>query len=185
LSEFRARLVAEAAEDRLLTPLLRLFQARGLLKAGGRQRTDSTHVLATIRQLNSLELVGETMRAALNQLAQLAPDWLRGIVSVDWYERYDRRFDLFHLPDSRAKRQALVQQIGSDGYQLLTQAFAPDAPVAVRTAERVESLRQIWIQQYYLDHSSNQPGPRLRESKNMPPAALHICSPYDLDARYA
>ncbi len=185
LSEFRARLVADAAEDRLLTPLLKLFAARGLLKAGGRQRTDSTHVLAAIRQLNRLELVGETLRAALNQLAQIVPDWLRGIVSADWYERYGRRFDSFHLPDSREKRHTLVQQIGSDGYHLLTHAFAPDTPVAVRTAERVESLRQIWIQQFYMDASDSQPGPHLRESKDMPPAALRICSPYDLDARYA
>ncbi len=185
LSEFRTRLVAEAAEGRLLTPLLKLFQARGLLKAGGRQRTDSTHILAAIRQLNRLELVGETMRAALNQLAQLAPDWLQSIVAADWYERYGRRFDSFHLPDSREKRQALVQQIGNDGYHLLTQVFAADAPLSVRTADRVEILRQIWIQQYYMDASGSQPGPRLREPKDMPPAALRIRSPYDLDARYA
>src|SRR3954454_10768680 len=77
LREFRSRLLAGSAEERLLHKLLDACQARGLLKARGRQRTDATHVLASIRTLNRLELVGETLRAALNELATLAPDWLR------------------------------------------------------------------------------------------------------------
>jgi transposase len=35
LSEFRARLIAGAAEERLLSTLVTVFKARGLLKAGG------------------------------------------------------------------------------------------------------------------------------------------------------
>jgi transposase len=185
LCEFRARLVADNAENRLLTLLLKHFQERGLLKAGGRQRTDSTHVLAAIRQLNRLELVGETMRYALNQLALSAPDWIVGIASVDWYERYGRRFDSFHLPDSREKRHALIQQIGIDGYHLMMQAYGPDAPEAVRTALSLEIIRQIWVQQYYFDPTNSEPAPRLREPKDLPPAEKRIRSPYDLDARYA
>lgn len=94
LSEFRTRLIIGGAEARLFTALLQIFQARGLVNAGGRQRTDSTHVLATIRQLNRYELVGESLRNALNQLTHLAPDWLKTVVQADWYERYGRRFDL-------------------------------------------------------------------------------------------
>jgi transposase len=75
LSEFHSRLIAGSAEEHLLTAQLKLFQARGLVKAGGRQRTDSTHVLTVIRQLIRLELVGESVRYALNDLAQVAPDW--------------------------------------------------------------------------------------------------------------
>src|SRR3954467_178333 len=78
LCEFRSRLLEGGAEERLLHKLLEACQARGLLKARGRQRTDATHVLASIRTLNRLELVGETLRAALNELATIAPDWLRG-----------------------------------------------------------------------------------------------------------
>ena len=67
LSEFRSRLVAGQAEWRLLDGLLEQLQERGLLKAGGRQRTDSTHVLAAVRVLNRLERVGETLRATFNR----------------------------------------------------------------------------------------------------------------------
>lgn len=52
--------------------------------AGGRQRTDSTHVLAAVRALNRLEFVGETLRAALEALAAAAPDWMRTSMDPAW-----------------------------------------------------------------------------------------------------
>lgn len=90
LSEFRDRLIANAFEAQILTTLLNQFKALGLLKVRGRQRTDSTHVLAVVQNLNRLALVGRTLQYALNQLAQLAPDWLQENVPVVWFERYGR-----------------------------------------------------------------------------------------------
>jgi transposase len=76
LSEFRTRLVEGAAETYILDELLKRFQEQGWLKARGRQRSDSTHVLAAIRVMDRLELVGETRRATRNSMARIAPDWL-------------------------------------------------------------------------------------------------------------
>src|SRR5918997_2271587 len=84
LCGFRSRLLERSAEERLLHKLLEACQARGLLKARGRQRTDATHVLASIRTLNRLELLGETLRAALNELAAAASQWLRGVAPAAW-----------------------------------------------------------------------------------------------------
>ena len=72
LSEFRDRLLAGSAAEHLLDKLLERCRTLGLLKARGQQRTDSTHVLAAIRVLNRLELVAETLRATLNELATVA-----------------------------------------------------------------------------------------------------------------
>ena len=79
LSEFRTRLVAGKAEHLLLDTLLTLARTQGWLKTRGRQRTDSTHVLAHVRVLNRLERVGETLRAALNSLAGVAPAWVQAL----------------------------------------------------------------------------------------------------------
>jgi transposase len=87
LSEFRTRLVEEGAETLLLDRLLEVCTQRGWLKAGGKQRTDSTHVLARVRSLSNLECVGETLRATLDDLAALAPEWLVKQISPDWFER--------------------------------------------------------------------------------------------------
>ena len=77
LSEFRSRLIADTSEGLLLDTLLDRLRGLELIKPRGRQRTDSTHVLATVRRLNRLERVGETLRAALNDIAVEAPQWLR------------------------------------------------------------------------------------------------------------
>jgi transposase len=61
LSECRSRLVSGNAEQRLLDLLLERCREGGWLKARGRQRTDSTHVLAKIRALNRVLCVAQTM----------------------------------------------------------------------------------------------------------------------------
>src|SRR5260370_5098957 len=88
LSEFRLRLVDHEASQRLLDGLLNQLKAKGLLKGQRQQRTDSTHVLAAIRELNRLENVGETLRHTLNSLACVAPTWLEDHLQADGRARY-------------------------------------------------------------------------------------------------
>src|SRR5215218_751901 len=88
--------------------MLERFKARGLVKARGKQRTDSTHVLAAVRDLSVLERVAETLRAALDDVAAVAPDWLRGVAKPVWFERYGRRVEDYRLPKSREEREALA-----------------------------------------------------------------------------
>jgi transposase len=115
LSAFRTRLVEHQAETLLLDRLLEVCKQRGWLKEGGKQRTDSTHVLARVRSLSNLECVGETLRAALDDLADLSPDWLVKQVTPDWFERYSHRVENYRLPKAESQRTALAQQIGVDG----------------------------------------------------------------------
>jgi transposase len=128
LCEFRSRLIDGGDEYPLFEAVLERLIERGLLKPHGRYRTDSTHVLAAVRTLNRLEGAGETLRAALNELAGLAPDWLRGIVSAQWTDRYGRRVEDYRLPKSQAARRALAEQIGADGHRILADVYEPDAP---------------------------------------------------------
>ena len=181
LSEFRTRLIEGGADHLLLEPLLRRLEERDLLKARGTQRTDSTHILAAIRTLNRLELVGETMRYALNRLAVVAPTWLRAHMQPAWLERYRNRVENYRFPKADAERQQLAATIGADGFALLQAAYGSDAPPDVRDALAVEVLRQIWVQQYYGPDTS----PRWRHEPDVPPSAQLIHSPYDLEARYS
>ena len=115
LSEFRQRLVVGKAEERLLNHLLVCCQDHNWLKAGGKQRTDSTHVLARIRAMNRLECVGETMRFTLNSLAVLLPDWLASHLQPEWAARYGPRAEEYRLPHTKPQRVAHAQQVGQDG----------------------------------------------------------------------
>ena len=182
LCEFRGRLVAGAAEALLLDRLLAACRARGLLRAKGRQRTDSTHVLGALRVLNRLERVAETLRAALNAVAAVAPEWLRALAPPEWYERYARRVEDSRLPKGTAARRAYGEAVGADGVRLLEAVFAPDAPPGLRALEAVEVLRQTWVQQYTLEGASG--GVRLRDGKDMPPPPDALESPYEVAARF-
>lgn len=160
--------------------MLTLFKERGWLKARGRQRTDSTHVLAKIRAINRLVCVGETMRFVLNSLAVIAPDWLLAHCEEAWLDRYTHRFEEARLPKGQLERQAIAEQIGQDGANLLTDLLAPTAPVWLRQVPAVERLRQVWIQNYLYENSQL----RWRSNGSIPPASRFIGSPYDTEARY-
>ncbi len=181
LSEFRTRLVTANAEAHVFEALLARCHDHGLLKAGGRQRTDSTHVLAKVRALNRLEVVGETVRHALNALAVAAPDWLRPRLVPEWADRYGSRVEDYRLPSGQAERTVLAEQVGRDGTALLTAVYAPATPTWLRVLPAVETLRQVWVQQYTVTDGHV----RWRSAADLPPASIFISSPYDPDARYA
>jgi len=178
LTEFRARLISGHAEEQLVTAMLTLFKERGWLKARGKQRTDSTHVLAKIRAINRLECVGETLRYALNCLAIVAPEWLRAHSVPEWVDRYGSRLEDARLPSGEEDRQAWAEQVGQDGSALLSALFASSSPSWLREVPAVDLLRRVWLQNYQWTEG------RLgwRSSDNIPPAGLYSSSPYDLDA---
>ena len=181
LSEFRTRLVAGQAEQLLLETLLARVRECGLLKVRGRQRTDSTHVLAAIRVLNRLERVGETLRHALNSVAVVAPDWRRAQVPPEWFDRYGARVEDYHLPKTAAAREELAATIGADGRRLLQAVAAATELPWLREVPAVKTLQQVWTEQY-----TDPPGPlRWREAHEMPAPADLITSPYDPEARYS
>jgi transposase len=131
LSEFRQRLLTGQAALLLFETLVTLLRAQGLLKAKGRQRTDSTHVLAALQTLHRLECIGETLRHARNVLGAL---------------------------------------------------YEPATPVWLRELPAIQTLRQVWLQQFYAS-PPDQPM-RWRSAEALPPAPLLLSSPYAPEARY-
>lgn len=179
LSEFRERLVAGQAETVLLDVLLERCKQRGWLKAGGKQRTDSTHVLARVRSLSNLECVGETLRAALDDVALLAPEWLVSQINPEWFERYSHRVENYRLPKAESQRTALAEQIGADGVHLLAAMERADAPLGLKELGSVQVLRQVWQQYYDLSQGRAKwrAGPQADEQEGV------LRSPYDPEAR--
>jgi transposase len=183
--DFRQRLLAHEAAQRLLDTFLATCKARGWIKARGTQRTDSTHVLAAIRTLHRLECVLEAMHGALNQLSDVAPAWVQHQVPLEWYPRYGLRSDQTRLPKDASKREATARQVGADGYQLLAWVQIADPSLGLPTLPALEALRRIWLQQYYRCTIPGFETLRWRTSAEQPPAAVRIASPYDLEARYS
>jgi transposase len=152
LVEFRQRLLVHDEARLLFDTLLTKLREVGLVKARGKQRTDSTRVLASVHSYNRLECIWEAMRYALNTLAQLAPEWLREQSPSEWYERYARRPEGFRLTE--AQRLALKEQIGADGHALLAAVWAKTTAPDLCQVPALAALRHIWVQQFYWDNGA-------------------------------
>jgi transposase len=190
LSEFRARVAAHGLEEAVLDALLARLAADGLVKAGGKQRTDSTHVIAQVRALHAVELAGEAVRAALEALAVACPDWLAArFCTGDWARRYGARTGSWTLPPGRADRDKLAIEYARDGYGLVSACYEDSAPVWARELTAVQVLRTVLIQNFLITQD-----PRGREvisrrepglEAGVPPGHARIASPYDTEARWS
>ena len=107
LSEFRSRLVNGQAEQRLLDTSAGTMPGTRPDPSAGPAAHGLDSCLAAVRVLNRLERVGETMRAALNELAVMAPDWLQALAPAEWYRRYGSRVENYHLPKTEAARERI------------------------------------------------------------------------------
>src|SRR5215204_4064383 len=181
LSEFRTRLVEGGKERLLLEKLLEGCKERGYLKVRGRARTDSTHVLGALRILSKWERTAETMRAALNALASVDPEWLTEHADPEWFERYGRRIEDQKLPKGKEAREEHLKTVGADGMRLLAHIDYPHTPEVLKELSEVEILRQIWEHHY----EQIDGGIRVLDPKEMPEAAQRIESPYEVEARYS
>lgn len=182
LCEFRARLLRANVGHRLFNRVLGRLQKEGYLKKRGRQRTDGTYVLGAVRSLNRLELLGETVRATLNELAANEPEWLSAHLRPEWIERYGPRVEEFHLPDSKAGRERLSQQFGEDGFYLLRHLESEDGGASLRDLPSVRALRSVWRRHFTRDNPGTPP--RLVTPKEMSSGSDAVCSPYDPDVRF-
>ena len=143
LSEFRTRVADAGLEQVVLDALLERLVSAGLVKAGGKQRTDSTHVIAA---LNRLELAGESVRAALEALAAACPDWLEQRVCVSDFARlYGTPMTSWHPPASQAKRDELAIAYARDGYALLEAIYDGSSPGWLREVPAIDVLRRVLV----------------------------------------
>lgn len=180
LSGFRSRLVVGEKQTLLLERLLERFREKKLLKVRGHQRTDSTHVLAAIRVMNRLELVTETMRAALNEVAVFAPEWLAKAALPEWLTRYATRAEQSRMPRTDPAREDYARQVGEDGFYLLK--LLGDKQSGLLKLEKVETLEKVW-QRHYTRREDGEVN--WVANTELTKAATAIESPYDTEARFS
>ncbi|WP_327249941.1 hypothetical protein [Streptomyces sp. NBC_01320] len=166
LADFRERLAQDDRADRLLDLALARLKEAGLVRERTTQRTDSTHVLAAVRDLTRLELVTEAVRAVLEAVAGSASHLLTGLVDEDWGRRYGRQVRLGKNP-TRPKTRILAA--GDDACRLLERPHRHGP--GYRLGPQAETLPQIVVQNYYRDAAGR---PALAHRRRRRPAALLI-----------
>jgi transposase len=188
--EFRTRVADAGLELVVLDALLERLAADGLVKEGGKQRTDSTHVVAAVAALNRLELAGESVRAALEALTAAHPDWVEQRICVsDFARRYGTPMTSWRPPASQARRDELAIAYARDGYALLEAVYDSSSLAWLRELPAVDVLRRVLVQNYTrVIHEDGREVIKRREKEpegdGLPPGHTRIASPYDLDARW-
>jgi hypothetical protein len=184
LSEFRGRVAEHQLEEAVLDALLAKLAADGLVRAGGKQRTDSTHVIAAVRALHTTELAGESVRAALEALAAACPDWLAARFCLgDWSRRYGARISTWQrTAPGKAERDRLAVQYARDGYALVAACYEESAPPWAREIPAVRVLRTVLIQSF--TRAAGEGGREVISRREpgdggdgVPPAHIKISSP--------
>ncbi len=190
LAEFRGRVADAGLEQAALDALLGRMAADGLVRAGGKQRTDSTHVVAAVAALNRLELAGESVRAAAEALTAAHPDWTAQVLHVgEWARRYGTPLTGWQPPVSKKKQDELAVAYAKDGYALLEAVYDKASPAWLAELPAVDVLRRVLPQNYTrVTGADGTEVIRRREKEpegdGLPPGRHRIASPYDTDARW-
>jgi transposase len=192
LCEFRQRLLRHHQETLVFERLLNKLKTLGLVKARGVQRTDALAVLGAVTRLNRLELVCETLRKVLNDIARVDPRWLQQTVPQTFIERYSERAEAERLvtetgTKADAQVQRLAQQAGQDGYWLLQRLDAADVPVSLKTLPTLKTLRTVWEQHFKVRSEVTSAQPITVEFRAQPAGegADLIPTPHDPQVRYS
>jgi transposase len=190
LAEFRGKAAGAGLEQVALDALLVRLVSAGLVRAGWKQRTDSTHVVAAVAALNRLELAGESVRAAVEAVAAAHPDWVGQRICVpDWTRRYGTPMTSWRPPASQAKQDELAIAYARDGYALLEAVYDESSPAWLRELPAVDVLRRVLLQNYTRAITADGREVIKRREKEpdgdgLPPGHARIASPYDTDARW-
>jgi len=131
-----------------------------------------------VHRYHRVELLPETLRAALNEVALHAPEWLQQWVPVDWFKRYGRRRKEARLSIKKEEHESFWEQVGRDGSHLLSMLYQEETPALLTHLPQVQILRQIWVQHFFWEDGQL----RLRNKDMLPPAHLTLRSPYDPEA---
>ena len=176
LGNFRKRLLKYGQEQVAFEQVVKYLRERGYIKAGGKQRTDSTHILGAVMRLSRLELVWETLRLAVSALVNADVPW-----TLKWRPRSFVRANRTRQSDyrrSQAEVSQALRQTGQDGAWLLEQVAAQGSS-GLQALPEIVQLRRVWQEQFTRQADGST---QLR-----PPGEAGgdvINSPHDADVRY-
>lgn len=178
LSNFRERLEKHGKERVYFDALLARLKALGFVKKRGRQRTDSTHILALVRQLSRLELVWETLRVTLRAIEKAAPTWYLEHLPESFRTMYTEEKSDFRLTD--AEREKALRQAGADAFWLRDRLIE-SAPDVVRALAEVQTLEVVLAQHFERVEGQVQE----RKTPIDGQGTGIISSPHETEARHA
>jgi hypothetical protein len=172
LVHFRNRLLEHDQERLAFDAILHQLHTKGLVKRGGKQRLDSTHILGLVSQMSRLELTRETIRLFLEVVERLA---LQGKLA-GWDLLRDRYIesDIPWHKLSKVRLAEKFQEAGVDMQDLVR--WSKDQPV-LKEHEKTQLLCRVFAEQFEV--CDEKPTVRKIEISG------GVKNPHDPDAQWA
>jgi len=145
LCNFRKRLLGQGQESMVFEHLLDYLRERGLVRAGGKQRTDTTHILGAVKQLGDIEVIGEGVRLAISELMSTDAKWVMQHLPASFIKSYKRPMPNYRM--SKQELETFIQETGEEARWLLDQV-ALCGSVEMQQLPTVLQLARIWEDQY-------------------------------------
>jgi transposase len=174
LCNFRKRLMQHDRENQVFEKVVAYLREQGYIKAGGPQRTDSTHILGAVRALSTIDLARETIRVALRALSSSDAPWTLRYLPASFVETYAPK-QCFEWKRKEDLPQAL-QTAARDGAWLLAQVKQQGTP-ALQALSEVKLLRRVLNEQFAKSKEN------LTYTPTGPYRGNFIVTPYDVDCR--
>lgn len=173
LVKFRQRLIDGGMQRVGFDAILDALVAEGLVRKGGRQRLDSTHVFGCVAKMSYLECMRETLRLFIEQLGH----W--GLAeSLDNYRQYRERYCESELPWHRLNKQKLASQAERTGRDaLVVLEWLGRQPAKIRHHAKALLLKRVFEEQYEV--CEGKPTVRKRKKSGA------VRNPHDAEAQWS
>jgi len=159
LVNFRNRLEEHQQSALGFKTILAALEAAGLVSRQSRQRLDSTQMFGRVSKMNRLDCVRESLRLALQEVAQGLAEAARPAWWTSLWERY-----VESQADYRAGSETLARRLveaGTDAQRLLE--WLPKQPESLAQGEQARLLARVFGEQFELRVGSAAPQPKSKE----------------------
>jgi transposase len=178
LVNFRQRLLDHDLSQLGFTVVMEALIEAGLVARQSRQRLDSTQMFGRVSRMSRLDCVRESLRLALQELAQplkpeVRPEW--------WPSLWERYVD--SQADYRAALETLARKMveaGTDAQQLLGWLATPAAK-EFAGGTQVQLLARVFGEQFEVVAGTGVAQPKTKEQLS----SERVQNPHDPDATYA
>jgi transposase len=178
LVNFRQRLLDHDLSQLGFTAVMEALIEAGLVARQSRQRLDSTQMFGRVSRMSRLDCVRESLRLALQELAQplkpeVRPEW--------WPSLWERYVD--SQADYRAALETLARKMveaGTDAQQLLGWLATPAAK-EFAGGTQVQLLARVFGEQFEVVAGTGVTQPKTKEQLS----SERVQNPHDPDATYA
>ncbi|MBI4405531.1 MAG: transposase [Deltaproteobacteria bacterium] len=173
---FRNRLIENEKACLLFDTIVEHLKGCGLIKKGGKQRIDSTHIIGCVRELSRVELFHETLRLFCLDVIQHTDRMDQNLITL--HEKYVDKISIHGVSEGRKKE--FIENAGVAMKAFISWGELSNHRDAIEGMEHFKTLKAVFEQNFTDKGVLVAP-----ELIPISTGKGHISSPHEIEASYA